>query len=214
MPIYGDGAGGLASAQDMSDSGIQPLLAEGGAWVAGATSAAGYVWTYSGQRWCDLTGAAVLPASPTGPRFVFVGVDTSGVSNTELAYAENVSGSTNTSTGANVDVTSCSIAVPATSRPVYLSAEATLQCTSGGGTGTFAGLSIVEVSNGVDTPITWSAVEPEPGANYATLVITPKRLAASTARTRNFKLQISSTGATVVALNGASFPSYIAAESR
>jgi|GEM_PF-6220141 len=114
----------------------------------------------------------------------------------ELAYAENNTGTKDgpfTGTFAWHDVTGCSIVVPASTRPVYLWAALMSGTTSGATASTplFGFLQIIEVSNGVDTPITWQSGASINVANSAFPVFFPMRKLGTTARTRTFKLQFS-----------------------
>lgn len=134
----------------------------------------------------------------------------------ELAYAENITGTATTvGAGATVDVASVVVAVPVCASPVYLSAAFTFSATAGA-VGSSAIISIAEVSNGVDTPITETQATPCTGAGLvASCNIVPFRLAASTARVRTFKLQAASIGtAAFTTVNGTSNRSYLAAEAR
>lgn len=146
-----------------------------------------------------------------------VAVNPSGSS--QLAYAENNTSTTQAGlTNSTTVITSCSITVPASTRPVYLSASALIVPTTVSAN-TAAQLQIAEVSNGVDTPVTISSFLPLTSGSVnagVTKDIGAVRLAASTARTRTFNLQIVvPSNATVTVENGAfSGRSWIAAEAR
>jgi hypothetical protein len=114
----------------------------------------------------------------------------------ELAYAENNTGTTQTGlTTAAADLTNCSISVPASTRPVYLHGYLNTFA-SAAPTNAGPGMLITEVSNGVDTPVTIGGFGTAYSlANKTSLVAIPAtRLAASTARTRTFKGQWAGSG--------------------
>lgn len=144
---------------------------------------------------------AWLAASPTG--------------NAEIAYAENISGTATSGIGTTAVDLGVSIAIPASTRPVYLSASVTYVLTGTAGTGIFLG--IVEVSNGVDTVVpTFYGVAPNPSTTSFTVNIVPRRIFASSLRTRTFKLQglVGSGTGTVAAQNSSTYPTVLAAEAR
>jgi len=123
-------------------------------------------------------------------------VGTNPAGTAELAYAENNTGVMNgpfAGAFAFHDITGCSIVVPASVRPVYIWAACTVGTTTGasGTTPLYVFPNIVEVSNGVDTPITWQGDASTNTNNSAFPVIYALRRLGPTARARTFKLQFS-----------------------
>lgn len=145
---------------------------------------------------------------------LYAPVNPSGSS--ELAYAENMTGTQQTGivTGPT-DITACSIAVPASTRPVYLSCSASAIVVSGGGATAYAGTELVEVSNGVDTPIaTRLTIMQAAVSAAATLTLPPFRI-GPTLRTRTFKLVAYTITANITIRNGAAgYGSWILAEAK
>lgn len=172
-------------------------------------------------------------AQPTVPlaNGQLYGVDGSGnmvavnpTGNGELAAAENVTGTTqsisssSTAGGGNfTTVTNCQIVVPASTRPVYLEGSATVSFPSAPSASLGAViLELVEVSNGVDTPLTWSTNVPVTGQgqfNSVTVNFLPRRL-GTTARNRTFNLVIGNFQAALTVLNSVGQSSRIIAEAR
>jgi hypothetical protein len=145
---------------------------------------------------------------------------------TELAYAENASGSltgvagTSTAIGTPVDVPNCSISVPPSNRPVYI--EGAISWVQNAlGTGRVQ-LLIVETTGAATTIDSWGRVLPNSTStrgntdnNYVRARIGP------TTQTRTFKLQarVDSVNTTVPSINVinsnlAGGKSYILAEAK
>lgn len=114
--------------------------------------------------------------------------------NSEIAYAENISGTGQTiagttgATGTAVDITSCSISVPANSRPVWIEAKfAGVQTVTGDGQATIL---IVETTSGSTIIETDTRLLPNDTASrHATAAGYIRVRIGPTVATRTFKLQ-------------------------
>jgi hypothetical protein len=98
---------------------------------------------------------------------------------------------------------------------VYLSGAFSFVC-SAATISTIAAIQITEISNGVDPVfMEGQSIPATQTARVYSVGITPVRLAASTARVRQFKLQaVSYAGVVFDVSNGANARSYLAAEAR
>jgi hypothetical protein len=172
----------------------------------------GAVWVPPGiadgqlMAWSSALGLFV-PVNPTG--------------NSELAYAENVTGTqtavagATSAAGALIDIPGGSISVPASTRPVYLEAAfGTTQTVAGQGQAT---LLIVETTSGATAIHSASTFLPNnTGPRSQNGLIRSRMRLGPTVATRTFKLtaQCGATGATVPTfntLNSTTNPSYLAA---
>lgn len=207
----------VAASETTASGTYLPLLTDPGvAWSTGAASVRGQVWTYGGGRYVDTTGATTLPAAPSTPRFVFLGVDTTGVGNVILTSAENVTGVATTTSGtARSDVAGCSISVPASTRPVVIQFRAAFT-QNGAGEGT-AYLTLYETTAG-STGDRRYAIEALPGVAGGTSSAANEFDLGTTATAKTYKLQISvaqhSGTPTVSLINAAAHPTSIKAETR
>lgn len=113
-------------------------------------------------------------------------LETAIAANTELAFAENRTGVNVTETGTTVrkDITGLAIAVPASTRPVYIGVAVLLGITTAASVTVF----VTEVSNGVDTPIERTRAY-YLTANFLFSFDFDIRL-GPTDRTRNFKISM------------------------
>lgn len=166
---------------------------EGGAWNTGSASLPGWAWTYAGQRWEDQLGG-VLPAAPANPRFVFLGLDTSGIANAEVAYSENVTGTQQAGTGAVVDVTGVSVVTGIQTRPTWVEWGAGIAITAAPASGRTQILLLA--TDAATTNFIGSAtVEILPGesSDFAS-ILGRRRLGSTVPVSRTIKLQVLQTG--------------------
>lgn len=153
-------------------------------YVGGTTSGAPASGTFAlGDFVIDQTGLVWVCTTAGSP-----GTWANASRNTELAYAENRSGTniTTTAQATATDITSCSITVPASTFPVYLACSMLVSVNAVTNVSSF----ITEVSNGVDTPITRQRTYAEAVSGGFVVMDWETRL-GTTARSRTFKLQAS-----------------------
>lgn len=177
---------------------------------------------HNGTGFDTLGGGLAVSGTPTDDQAVvwsaaqsaWVPATQSGI--IDAGAATNATG-TATALAATVDVPNTSFAfAPNGSRELWVSGSCTLQFSSTPTTGSFAGINVLEVSNGVDPVLSFGGVVAASPASTAVTVVVPPTRVGVLARTRTFKIQASRSGSSVAGnvLNTVNYPTILRGEWR
>lgn len=132
----------------------------------------------------------------------------------ELAYAENITGTTTSATSAAlVDIPGTTITVPPSPQPVYLEAQMSVTVTALTATG-HVNAAVAEINNGVDAALLLGFATAVT-INGQTVNLSYRVRVGPTARQRQFKLQIGlHSGVTARSMNSTAGPTSLMARAR